>query len=122
MTAVALTEPAGQKCPAAQLPLHKGPVAPSTAPNRPAGHDVHTAAPAREYSPGLHMAAVGAVDPAAHAYPALHSPLHRGSDRPATAPNSPAAHAAVQLADDSRVVLPKRPGGQSVHTPAPGKL
>ncbi len=43
-------------------------------------------------------------------------------DRPDTSPYLPTGQALVQLAFDIAVVFPKRPGTQSVHTPAPAKL
>ena len=43
-------------------------------------------------------------------------------DRPDISPYLPTGQALVQLAFDIAVVFPKRPGTQSVHTPAPAKL
>ncbi len=88
-------DPAGQKYPAAQDPLHVSTDTPATDPNRPAGHaavqfDVVSPLlfpnrPAEHskqvpcapmlYFPGTHTAAVALVDPATHAYPAAQSLL-----------------------------------------------
>ena len=37
---------------------------------------MHAPDPLTAYRPGLHCTAVAFVDPAAHAYPAGHAPLH----------------------------------------------
>ena len=116
------TLPATQKYPAVHSPLHAAVLRPDTDPNVPAGHcAVHAAvgspvllpyspalqllqdpAPASEYLPTRQIAAVGVTDPATHAYPAVHSPLHAALGRPVVAPNVPAGH--------------------DVHTPAPDRL
>ncbi len=104
--AVALVDPAAQACPAVQLPLHVGDDRPGTAPyrpaahaavhaadvspvpfpNRPGGQSTHSPAPDRLYWPTPHIDAVGLVDPAAHAYPALQFPLHVSIDMPVVDP------------------------------------
>ncbi len=59
----------------------------------PLGQFVHVPAPARLYVPGPHCIAVGVVDPAGHAYPAVHVPLHReDEERPVPLAHFPAAH------------------------------
>jgi hypothetical protein len=85
----------------------------------PAVHSVQLEAPARLYFPEGHIACVGIVDPATHAYPALQLPLHPALDKPPTKPYRPAGqgplHAAVVNAD----VKPNKPATQSVQNPAP---
>ena len=69
-----------------------------------------------------HCWAVGVVDPAGHAYPALHAPSHDDDDSPLTDPNRPAAHSPLQAAAVSPVLLPKVPALQLVQAPAPARL
>jgi hypothetical protein len=87
MAAVALVEPATQRYPAVQFPLHAAFVRPCTLPNTPAGQSmhaaapdrlywptgqaVHTPAPAALYDPAGHTNVVGTADPAGHACPAV---------------------------------------------------
>ena len=54
------------------------------------GHDVQLPAPLELYCPTAHITAVALVDPAGHAYPALHAPSHSDHDDPALPPYSPA--------------------------------
>lgn len=111
-TAVADVDPATHTYPALHSPLHAADVSPvilpyvpaghcavqdalvspAVEPNVPTGHSVQLPAPAKLYLPTAHTAAVGLVDPAAHAYPALQPPVHPLVVRPCTAPYSPAAH------------------------------
>ncbi len=88
-------DPAGQAYPATQLPLHTADVKPVLAPKLPAGHGVQDPAPAREYCPAGQMDAVGDVDPATHAYPAVQLPEQDAVVRPVEAPYVPAGHDAV---------------------------
>ena len=61
-------------------------------PYSPAPHSVHTPAPPTEYCPTAHTDAVLFVDPAPHAYPALHAPPQLLVVSPAVAPYTPAPH------------------------------
>ncbi len=69
---------------------------PGLDPYNPAGQLEHIPTPPAEYFPTGHIDAVELVDPATHAYPALHSPL--------------------QLAVAMAATLPYRPATQSTHT------
>jgi hypothetical protein len=124
--AVTLTDPAGHTYPALQLPVHVDVVSPDTDPNRPASQgplqlalgmpdtapyrpgaqSTHTLAPARLYFPAGHATATGLVDPATHAYPAVHSPLHADVVNPEEAPKVPAGHKPVHTDVDSALVAP----------------
>jgi hypothetical protein len=84
--AVGVVDPETHAYPAVQFPVHDALVSPDVAPYVPAGHALHTPAPAREYCPALQMAAVGDTLPAAHAYPGVHCPLHAAVVSPGTAP------------------------------------
>jgi hypothetical protein len=68
-------------------------VRPWVAPYSPAAHWVQNPAPAREYCPVMHWAAVGEVDPAPQAYPAVQFPEQAAVARPLELPNFPAGHA-----------------------------
>ncbi len=112
MDAVADTDPGGQAYPAVQFPVQADDVKPGLLPNVPAGHRavqalelspemdpkvpalqlVQAAAPASLYCPGSQMTAVGEVEPATHAYPAVQFPLHPAVGSPDDAPYRPAAH------------------------------
>ena len=131
-TAVALTEPAGQAYPAGHSPLQLGAVrpvdepyappghkplqlafvSPALDPYRPAAQGVHVAALPTEYWPAGHSTAVALVEPAGHAYPAAHGPLHVGTDIPLAAPYRPASHGPLHRDDGSASVPPYCPGGQ----------
>ncbi len=63
--AVALVDPATQKCPAAQDPLQLDTGIAGVDPYRPAAQSIHTLAPASEYLPAGHAEAVALTDPAA---------------------------------------------------------
>jgi hypothetical protein len=78
-------------------------------------------APARLYFPEGHIACVGIVDPATHAYPALQLPLHPALDSPPTKPYRPAGHRPLHAADVSAVVSPYWPALQSVQEAAPAR-
>ena len=56
------------------------------APYWPAAQSVQDPAATRLYLPAGHSAAVALVDPATHAYPAVHGPVHVDTDRPLVAP------------------------------------
>ncbi len=86
VTAVALTDAAGQAYPAVQGPLHAADGRPAVDPYTPAGQSVHDPAPANEYFPAGQTDAVEFVDPTAHAYPALHAPSQLAVHRPLTDP------------------------------------
>ena len=93
--------------------------------------------PATEYLPATHWLAVAVVDPAAHAYPAVHAPVHwlvvapAAPYRPASqgpthwalvwavVPYRPAAQLPVQADVVRPAVAPYRPAAQSVQTPEP---
>ena len=116
MAAVELVDPATQAYPAVHAPLHADVVSAGTAPNDPAGQITHTAAPAGLYWPAGQMAAVELVDPATHAYPAVHAFTHVGRVWPPTSPYRPPLQGPVHVATDSPVVEPYLPGGQgAVH-------
>jgi hypothetical protein len=100
--ALADVEPAGHANPALHGPEHAELDRPATAPYWPGGHgplhdalplaaenpncpaaqSVHTAAPLRLYLPAGHVWAVADVDPAGHAYPAVHIPEHDAVEAP----------------------------------------
>ncbi len=82
LTDVALVLPAGQACPAMQLPEQAGEEAARDIPYVPAGHGLHSPAPAELYRPTGHTAAVAVMDPAGQAKPAEHAPVHRGVPLP----------------------------------------
>ena len=93
------------------LPASQGPVqaavgSPLTAPYRPALQLVHVPAPVKLYLPGGQMLAVGVVDPAAQAYPAVQFPLHADEFRPDTAPYLPAGHSPLHAARAMGAVAP----------------
>ena len=92
---MALVEPAGQAYPAVQTPLQLDDVSPVVLPNAPAlhrplqlalvspellpytpaGHALHDPDPITLYVPTPHSTAVLLMEPAGHAYPALHGPV-----------------------------------------------
>jgi hypothetical protein len=74
-------------------------------PKRPGGQSLHAPAPARLYLPTPHATAVGDVDPAAQAYPAVQVPLQSAVGREGAAPHLPAAHR-EQVAAPAREYLP----------------
>ena len=92
------TLPAAEYWPAPQLPLQAAAVKPGLLPYRPALQLVHIPAPPSEYWPAGQMDAVGVVDPAGQAYPALQMPVHDDWFMAALAPYCPAlqfVHAAA---------------------------
>lgn len=97
--AVAFMAPAGHAYPGAHAPLQVADVWPVVLPNRPAGHALHALAAVEENVPAGQMDPVALVVPAAHAYPAGHSPVQLEFVRP--------------------LVSPKRPGAHMLHTEAP---
>ena len=120
--AVALVDPAAHAYPATQLPEHPAVPSPAVDPYSPAAHGVHVPDPPTLYLPATQIEAVGLVDPAAHAYPALQFPLHAGVVRPEVAPYVPAGHAPVHPAVDSPDDAPYRPAAHTLHDPDPLKL
>ncbi len=84
--AVAVVEPATHAYPAVQDPVHAAVVRPVVDPNRPGVHGVQRPDPATAYCPAMHMRAVGDVEPAIHAYPAVQFPVHVGTDSPVVDP------------------------------------
>ena len=117
-----LVDPATHAYPALHSPEHASDVSPGVAPYVPAGHCEHDPDPATANLPAAHTAAVAELDPATHAYPALHSPLHPGVVSPVVAPYVPAGHGAVHDALVSPELEPYSPAGQSVHTAEPPRL
>jgi hypothetical protein len=104
MAAEALVDPAGQKCPAVQLPLQADDGTPALFPNVPPGQAAHVDARAPLYWPGGQRDAVAFVDPAGQAYPAVQAPLQVDEFKP--------------VAEGSD----QAPPGQAVHTAAPDAL
>ena len=84
-----------------QLPLQLALVKATVAPYVPAGHALHTGAPASEYCPAPHIITVPFVDAAGQEYPATQSPLHCAVDRPDTFPYLPAGQSAIEGAPAS---------------------
>ena len=85
----------------------------------PAGQSLQTPAPAREYFPVGHWLAVALVDPAGHAYPAVHAPTHWSVVWAAALPYRPAAQLPVHADVISPTVEPNRPATQLVQDPDP---
>jgi hypothetical protein len=103
---VPLVDPAGQAYPAMHAPEHVEAVRPEKEPKRPgshgpehdgdvaagllpyvpAGHMLQAKAPSKLYLPVGHCDAVGLLDPATQAYPALQGPEQLGETCPAVAP------------------------------------
>ena len=73
--------------------MHADDDIPAVSPYVPALQLLQVPAPLKLYWPALHTEAVELVDPAAQAYPAVHSPLHDALVSPDVAPNVPAGHA-----------------------------
>ncbi len=97
----ALLAPADPNLPLGQGPLHAAEGRPAASPYLPAAQTVHAADAAVLNLPAGHTLAL-AADPAGHAYPATHAPLHAGVGRPGAPPYVPS--------------------GQSVQVPAPARL
>ena len=118
---MSFTDPAPHAYPALQFPVHDDTLSPDSDPYRPASHSplqlalvrpqsdpyrpalqfVHSPAPDTLYFPGPHISAVSLVEPAAHAYPAKHSPEHDADDMPTALPKRPALHTTQLPAPDS---------------------
>ncbi len=73
--AVEELEPAGQKCPALQFPVHAALASPAPLPYVPAGQSVQTPAPPMLNFPAMHTLLVATVEPTGHAYPAEQGPV-----------------------------------------------
>ncbi len=121
-TAVGDTEPEEQAKPALQLPVQDAVGRPGVAPYNPAAQSVQLLDPDREYRPDGHIAAVGDVEPAMHAYPALQFPVHRGVVDPLADPYRPGAQGPLQLEEFVPGTDEYKPAAQSVHAPALAKL
>jgi hypothetical protein len=141
-TTVGVVEPEGHAYPAEQGPVHDDVATPGTAPYvpaghgpvhdallmaglapyRPAAHALHVLAPLKLYVPAGHVADVEFVDPAAHAYPAVHGPVQPDVVRPDVAPYRPGSHGPVQVADDMAGEAPYSPATHGVHMLAPAVL
>ena len=76
-----------------------------TAQSSPAGHAKHVPAPPVLYWPVGQMDVVADADPAGHAYPALHDPLHDAVPIAAVAPYKPAWQS-TQVEAPARLYLP----------------
>ena len=109
-------------CPAGHDPLHCAVVIPATDPYRPVLQLLQAPAPDNEYCPAGHRVTVLFCDPAGHAYPALHGPLHDDTVNPLIAPYLPASHKPVHDALVTPLASPYRPTLQLVHVPAAPKL
>jgi hypothetical protein len=121
-TAVPLVDPAGHAYPAVQPPEQPAVARPDDDPYRPAAHRLHELAPPTLNCPATHMAAVGLTDPAAHAYPAEHAPLHWLVTCATALPYRPAAHRPLHDDDVAPLTLPNVPWGHGEHDPAPPTL
>ena len=115
-------DPVLQKYPALQLPLHDAVAKPVVPPYSPAAHSMHDDAFPTLYVPTPHTLAVAVVEPATHAYPAAHGPLHSALVRLVDDPYRPGAHAPLHADVVSPVPLPYWPAGHSEHTLDPGPL
>ncbi len=89
MEAVGEEDPRGQKYPAWQLPEQELEVWAEVDPKSPAAQSVQAPAAGPEYLPAGHREAVGLVEPAAHAYPAVHGPEQEAVDWPEVEPYCP---------------------------------
>ncbi len=141
-TAVGITEPAGQACPGAQGPVHKGVTNPTPEPYRPAlqlplqlADDIAAVAP---YRPAAHADVHAAVVrpvvfPNRPAGQSTHTPapdkLYRPTPHTAAVgvvdratQKYPAVQFPLHVALVSPATPPNTPAGHSTHTPAPDKL
>jgi hypothetical protein len=82
--------------------VHAAEVRASVLPYTPEGQGTHTPTPPTLYVPGVQADGVGEVDPAGHAYPAVHGPLQAG--------------------DATFDALPYRPGPHRLQVDAPDRL
>jgi hypothetical protein len=89
----AVAAPPLLKLPAGHGAVQLAVARPGVNPYRPAAHAVHEPAPARLYVPALHTVAVALLLPAAHAYPAVHTPLQLALVEPVVNPYRPEGHA-----------------------------
>ena len=122
-TAVALVDPGGHAYPAAQPPLHAADGRAPVDPKVPPGQATQAPNPGRLYVPATHATAVGLVEPAGHAYPALQLPVHAAADvKPAVKLYRPAAHAPLHDAFVQASLSPNRPAGHALQLPAPPTL
>ncbi len=95
----------------------------STVPNSPAAQLVHVPAPLALYVPRGHCTAVPLVDPAGHAYPAVHVPLHiDDDDRPVSLAHFPAAHRVQLVLPVALVYCPGLHGTQPLEPAAALKV
>ena len=69
-----------------------------------------------------HNAAVAVVDPATHAYPAAHGPLHCAVDAPVALPYRPASHSPLHAGVDMPTLAPYDPAAQSLQSALPPTL
>ena len=92
--------------PALHGPLQLLLIKPGVAPYSPALQFVHVDAPATEYCPAGHIAAVGDTEPAGHAYPATHGPLHADDVKPVAAPYRPASQGPLHVGELNALALP----------------
>jgi hypothetical protein len=113
------TEPATHAYPALHGPEHDADGSPALLPYVPAGQIEHDPDPEGANLPAGHTDAVADTDPATHACPAEHGPLHTAVARPVLLPYTPAGHCAVHDAFVSPGVDPYRPAAHALHTPAP---
>ena len=74
---------------------------------------LHPLEPATLYFPAGHTAAVGDVDPAGHAYPALHGPLHDDDCSPLVLPYRPPLHGPLHVTLFRPPELPYVPAGHA---------
>jgi hypothetical protein len=103
-------DPAGQAYPARHCPSQAGHEVAGDDPNRPAGHSVHSAAPAKLYCPAGHANCVDAVEPTGQEYPAVQFPVHIGDGLAVVAPKVPARHGVHALTPLTLYV----PAGQAI--------
>ncbi len=91
---VALVDPAGQKYPAVQGPLHAAVLRPTadTLNQVPAGQSLHAPAPAGLYLPAGHTDVVALVEPMGQENPAVQGPLQDRSVSDVVLPHLPGAH------------------------------
>ena len=92
--------------PALHGPLQLKFVRPGVAPYSPALQFVHDDAPATEYCPAGHIVAVDDTEPAGHAYPATHGPLHADDVNPDAAPYRPESHSPLHVGKLNALALP----------------
>jgi hypothetical protein len=90
--------------------------------HRPPGQGVHSPAPALLKLPAGHSNAVAVTEPAGHAYPAVHRPLHRDEFMPMVAPKRPAGQKPLQVGRPRAGESPYRPAGHMVHADDPATL